>query len=116
MKYRMNAEDRKELLHAIGMVLAAAIVFALLVILTGCANAPPKIPQTVTVVVEKYKPLPAWATAPLSKPAPVDGTVGARAQSHDARGVVIDFANCRSQLLIRLDRGEAVTGEECGSP
>lgn len=84
--------------------------------LTGCATRAPNVPKQVTVVVEKFKPLPAWATDPLAKPEPADGTVGARLHSHEARGAVIDVANCHRLLLKKLDAGEAVDPKECAQP
>ena len=94
-------------LIAIGIVLA--IMSALM---GGCASAP-TIPATVTVTVEKYKPLPTWATETLPKPMPANDTVGERLKSNDARGGVIDYANCLRELLVRLDKGEAAGKEEC---
>jgi hypothetical protein len=82
---------------------------------TGCQPRP-NVPQQVTVVVEKFKPLPAWATDPLAKPEPADGTVGARLRSHEARGAVIDVANCHRLLLKKLDAGETVDPQECAQP
>jgi len=90
------------------------IPLALMVLLCGCLGAVRgKAPDVVTVTVEKILPLPAWATARLEKPMPVDGTVGARSRSHDQRGNVIDYANCRSSLLERLGKGEKVSQDEC---
>lgn len=99
-----------------GVRVLALLVLVLLVLgLAGCGReARPNVPKQVTVVVERFKPLPAWATTPLAKPEPVDGTVGARARSHEARGGVIDVANCDRRLLARLDAGEAVDPRECG--
>ena len=94
-------------LIAIGIILA--IMSALM---GGCASAP-TIPETVTVTVEKYKPLPTWATETLPKPAPANDTVAERLKSNDARGGVIDYANCLRELLVRLDKGEVVGKEDC---
>jgi hypothetical protein len=82
---------------------------------TGCQRfvAKPNIPQTVTVVVEKFKPLPEWATAQLPNAAPVDGTVRALLLSNDQRAATIDYANCRARLLSRLDKGEKPDLKEC---
>lgn len=90
-------------------VLAIALCAALL----GACHSAPTVPRTVTVVVEKFRPLPAWATDPLLKPEQVDGTVEARVVSEKARGVIIDLANCHRRLLLRLDRGEQVDATEC---
>lgn len=90
------------------------LLLATTLALAACAHTAPNLPEQVTVVVERYKPLPAWATAPLAKPEPTDGTVGARTRSHEARGGVIDVANCDRRLLALLDAGQAVDPKECG--
>lgn len=97
---------------ALSLIVIALGCF-LVMALGGCATALPKLPQKVMVTVREYKPLPAWAVAPLIKPEPADATVGARLKANDSRGVLIDYANCRSELLARLDRGETVMPEEC---
>lgn len=79
----------------------------------GSCQRKPTVPQTVTVVVEKMKPIPSWATDALDKPQRVDGTVGAALKSEDQRGNVIDLANCHRRLLARMDRGEVVQQKEC---
>jgi hypothetical protein len=83
--------------------------------LPGCQLfvAKPNIPQTVTVVVEKFKPLPEWATAQLPNAGPVDGTVRALLLSNDQRAATIDYATCRARLLSRLDKGEKPDLKEC---
>lgn len=88
------------------------LTLALCLLLSACATVP-NIPEQITVVVEKFKPLPAWATDELPKPVAADGTVGARVRSEDARGHVIDLANCHRRLLRRLDAGQAVDRREC---
>jgi hypothetical protein len=94
---------------------ARLALLTVLLTAVGCASRErlPEIPEQVTVVVEKYRPLPSWATEPLDKPQPADGTVGERVRSEHARGVVIDLANCHRRLLARLDKGEAVSDQEC---
>lgn len=73
----------------------------------------PNVPEQVTVVVERYKPLPAWATEPL--PTWTTGPlIEDSLRSDAARGVIVDLANCHRRLLARLDRGEAVDKSECG--
>jgi len=79
----------------------------------GSCQSKPNVPETVTVVVEKYKDLPTWATEQLVKPQAVNGTVGARLTNEDQRGNTIDLANCHRRLLTKLDKGEAVKPEEC---
>jgi hypothetical protein len=91
----------------------AAILITLA--LPGCQRfvAKPNVPQTVTVTVEKWRPLPLWALAPLPNAAPVDGTVRALLIANDQRAATLDYANCRSRLLARLDKGETVSTKEC---
>lgn len=95
---------------AVGIIAAAVVATTAL---GGCATAP-KVPQQVIVTVERYKPLPAWATDPLPKPMPFDATVGARLHTNEARGGVIDIANCDRQLLKLLDAGTPVDPKVCG--
>lgn len=70
-------------------------------------------PVVVTKVVEKRIPLPAWATEPLPNQPPADGTVEALKNANNRRADLVDYANCRSRLLIQLDKGEKVSGKEC---
>lgn len=91
------------------------ILIAAVLLLTGWGSCQrkPNVPKQVTVVVERFKPLPDWATEPLPKPEPADGSVGARVRSHEARGGTIDTANCHRRLLRKLDKGEPVDKREC---
>jgi hypothetical protein len=92
------------------------IVLALILLaLVGCQRfvAKPNVPQTVTVVVEKFKPLPLWATAQLPNSPPVDGTVGALWHTNEQRAATIDYENCKNRLLARIDKGETVSTKEC---
>lgn len=93
--------------------LTLALLAAVLLTGWGSCERRPNVPKQVTVVVETFKPLPAWATEALPKPVATDGTVGARVRSEDARGHVIDLANCHRRLLRRLDAGQAVDRREC---
>lgn len=79
---------------------------------TACERRP-NVPEQVTVVVERYKRLPAWATDPLPVPVRADDTVESYVRSDNARGTVIDIANCHRHLLAKLDLGEAVDKREC---
>jgi hypothetical protein len=94
---------------------AGLLVLLAVVGLTGCATAP-NVPKQVIVTVEKFKPLPAWATDPLAKPEATDGSVGARVRSEAERGITIDLANCHRRLLKKLDAGETVDPKECAQP
>jgi len=92
----------------------AVVLFAGVLASAACArDIRPSVPETVTVVVERYRKLPAWATEPLRKPEAVNGTVGARLQNEEARGMAIDVANCHRRLLMLLDIGQAVDEKEC---
>jgi len=90
------------------------LLFFCLFMVVGCVEGvKPNIPEKVAVTVEKYKPLPVWATKPLQLPLPADSTVGARLESNNKRGLVIDLANCHRKVLAKLDRGETVSEKEC---
>lgn len=95
------------------VTLIATMVLVPLLTAASCGTTRPQLPETVEIVVEKYRDLPTWATDPLPKPMPADGTVGARVMSEDARGHVIDLANCHRELLRKLDKGEQVDPKEC---
>lgn len=90
------------------------ILLALLAVLAlaGCGTTR-EMPETVTVTVEKYRDLPAWATDELDKPMAADGTVGARIKSENARGQTIDLANCHRRLLRDIDAGRVVERDTC---
>lgn len=96
-------------------VLFALVAVLALLGLSGCATAP-NVPRQVIVTVEKFKPLPAWATDPLAKPEAADGSVGARVRSEAERGITIDLANCHRLLLKKLDAGETVDPKACAQP
>lgn len=99
----------RPLTYLLASVLAALLFFCM----TGCATVAPKVPEAVTVIVERYKPLPNWATEQLPKPMPENGQVQSHLKSENARGEIIDYANCRSVLLVKLDKGEAVNKKDC---
>ena len=94
------------------------LALAALCALTACTTTQGQLsrvqpPQVVTKVVEVYRPLPTWATDPLPRPAPANGTVRAVVDSHGARGDVIDLANCHRRLLRKVQQGEAVQAQDC---
>lgn len=95
------------------VTLLCTIAITPLLTAASCGNTRPQLPEVVEVVVEKPKPIPTWATDELPKPVAADGTVGARVVSEDARGHVIDLANCHRRLLRKLDKGEQVDPKEC---
>lgn len=92
-------------------ILLAGLVLAL----TACTPTRPTIPKTVTVVITKYKPLPAWATDPLPLPVAKDGKISSHLQSENDRGEIIKTANCDRHLLKKLDAGAKVTKRDCTS-
>lgn len=94
--------------------LAALIALAL----AGCQTTEGALrdvqPLTVvTKVVEKRVDLPAWATEPLPNTAPADKSVEAVVKANNARAETIDYANCRSRLIQRVQAGEKVDAKEC---
>jgi hypothetical protein len=101
-----------QILRILVLLLGGALAIIFVSSLGGCSSVP-KVPEKVTVVVEKYKRLPDWATKLLVKPMPWDGTVDAYLKSEDQRGNVIDLANCHRWLLKKLDAGETVSPEDC---
>ena len=90
------------------------LMFFACIILAGCKTAAPVLPKTVTVVVEKAKPIPAWAARELAVPQRKDGTVEALVVSHEARGRAIELANCRTRLLVELYMGREIDEGACG--
>jgi hypothetical protein len=91
---------------------SAALI--LLLALVGCQTCPvPKAPEFVTVPIEKYRPLPAWALQPLPEDAPHANTVAEATRLASERLSTIRAENCRKRLLARLDKGEAVSAKEC---
>lgn len=83
-------------------------------LLTACpGTTKPTLPKTVTIVVKEFRPLPTWATEQVKKATPSNGTVGEHLKSEDARGNTIDYVNCRSLLLQKLDKGETVDKKDC---
>lgn len=95
----------------------AALAIVLLSLLAGCATwrACPdiKAPETITVTVEKFRPLPEWAKRPLPEDAPRANTVGEAMRLANARLATIQAENCRKRLLAKLDAGEKVDAKEC---
>ena len=96
------------------------IAIAALALLTACGPTKPNVPETVYVTVTKFKPLPEWAVAPVDvpKPARKGDTVRDHLKHEDALDAAFDRLNgeinCRLRLLVKLDKGEAVSREECG--
>ena len=70
-------------------------------------------PQVVTKVVERFRPLPSWATEQLPNKPPANGTVEALKDANNARADTIDLANCQRRLLVRIEKGETVDAKTC---
>ena len=90
------------------------VLIVLCIAVSGCKSLP-KPPEKVYITVEKFKPLPLWATQPIAKPYASDGSVGAVLGSEFDRGTVIDLMNCHRLLLAKLDAGEPVDPKACAS-
>ena len=101
------------------MRLQAALMLLACAALAGCGRSLTgqlkdiEPPSVVAMEVERTIPLPAWATAPLPNTPPANGTVEALVKANDARAATIDYANCRSRLIERVQAGEKVDRKEC---
>lgn len=98
----------------------ALFCFTVMVLLAGCRTVP-NVPETVTVVVEKQKPIPDWAKTPITVTRPAPATTGRehlrRESSLDALVTyVLNLANCHRRLLSELDKGASVDPKECAKP
>lgn len=94
----------------------ASLAILLLSSITGCASTRHPIakpPEVVKVVVEQYRPLPAWATQPLNIPEPADNTVGERIKAAAKRKAVLQLANCHRALLAAIDADQTPEYVEC---
>lgn len=80
--------------------------------LAGCQSLPQP-PKTVTKIVTEYREIPGWATAQVANDPPVNQSVKSITESNNRRGETLDYVNCRSRLLAKLGKGEAVSPEEC---
>ena len=98
---------------------STALIALALALLAGCGKTTEQAlrdvqpPKTVPVVVKQTIRLPAWATAEIPNPPPKDGKVRSITESNDARGAKLDYANCRSRLIERVQNGETVDPKEC---
>ena len=101
------------------MQVQAALIALALALLAGCGKTTERAlrdvqpPKTVPVVVKQTIRLPSWATAEIPNPPPRDGKVRTLIESNDARGAKVDYANCRSRLIERVQNGETVDPKEC---
>jgi len=89
-----------------------------LVTLAGCGSLQKSLrevqpPTVVKEVVETRVKLPSWATEPLPNQPPVDKSVESIVKANNARADTIDYANCRSRLIERVQAGEKVDRKEC---
>lgn len=94
------------------------LIAAMLLTLTGCPGPLVKadLPKETLVTVEKYKPLPEWATKKIAKPARKDDTFGAHLSHENALEAFVDYLFCGRELLAKLDRGEQVNPDDCKEP
>lgn len=79
---------------------------------TGCQTLPQP-PKVVTKVVTEYRAIPAWAVAEVPNEPPASQSVKAITESNNRRGETLDYVNCRSRLLEKLGKGEAVSPKDC---
>lgn len=70
-------------------------------------------PTVVTKIVEKRVDLPTWATEQIIIPLPVDGKVRSVIDSHSERGAWLQYVNCRSRLIEKVQAGENVNIKDC---
>ena len=88
------------------------LVVVMACVLSGCQTLPQP-PKVATKIVTEYRALPSWATAEVANDPPVNQSVKAITESNNRRGETIDAVNCRSRLLEKLGKGEAVSPKEC---
>jgi hypothetical protein len=86
--------------------------------LAGCASTEKSLryvqpPTVVTKVVETRVKLPSWATEPVPNKPPVDKSVESIVKANNARADTLDYVNCRSRLIARVQAGEKVDHLEC---
>ena len=86
--------------------------------LVGCASTEKSLrdvqpPTVVTKVVETRVKLPSWATEQVPNRAPVDKSVEAIVKANNARADTLDYVNCRSRLIERVQAGEKVDYLAC---
>jgi hypothetical protein len=82
-------------------------------ILFGCASNPPRLPKTVEVVVERYRPLPEWATEQRAVPALESSTVEGHLKRENRLEGEAELSNCHRQLLKQLDENKVVNPRDC---
>lgn len=89
-----------------------------LLVLAGCSSTADlrkvQPPQIVTKIVEVQVNLPTWATEQIVKPMPASGLVGDLRDSNTARGAMLDYVNCRSKLIVKVQAGEKINIKDCG--
>jgi hypothetical protein len=83
-----------------------------LLLLAGC-NTIPTQPKIVEVPVERYRPLPDWATTERPVPQAKDGRVISRLANEHERGLENELSNCHRRLLKQLDNNQAVDPRSC---
>lgn len=91
---------------------------AIALALVGCKTTEQQVrdvqpPRVVTKVVEKTIDLPKWATEPVPNKAPSDKSVEAVVKANNARAGTLDYVNCRSRLIEKVQAGQKVDPKEC---
>lgn len=95
-----------------------ALAAALAATATACAptrpdSELPTLPATVTRQIEVDKPFPQWTKAAVPVPEPKGTKLRDLLISHDARGNVLLYVNCRSELMEQLDLGRQPDPHSC---
>lgn len=93
----------------------ALIAVLTMMVVAGCKTTCPipEQPKVVRVPVDRYIPLPAWATKPLPVDAPKANTPEEAVRLASSRLETIRLANCRAALLRKLEAGEKANPKEC---
>lgn len=93
--------------------IAIALVAAALVACGPVKPDLPDLPATVTRQIEVEKPFPAWTKAPVPIAQPQGTKLSDLLISHDARGNVLLYVNCRAELMEQLDLKREVDPASC---
>lgn len=92
-----------------------SLIALLVLALAACdsVTVKPDMPDEVIVTVEKYKPLPEWATKRMPKPDRKGSTVASHLSHENALDAFADYLLCHRDLLAKLDKGEEVNPNAC---
>ena len=97
-------------------IVCLIVLITIAFLLLGCTDGKrkgPDLPAVVDNVIEVPMKLDRAFLEPVTKPMPTDGTVGARAISHEQRGDVIDYYHCLQRLLAGIQDGKKPDPKEC---